>query len=397
MLLVSMSIQLAAVVLLTLVNPVQQPKLLPKPLSASTIFQRESRNIATIRTRDNLGNPIGQGSGIVVSANPKVGILIATNLHVLRGACSVSVDIPGEEARKPVLGVAGLDSDNDVVLITVGPGNIRRSNIRALSRAEIGSEDLRAGDAVYAIGNPMGFELTITDGIVSGIRETLQGRRIQITAPISPGSSGGGLYNRFGWLVGITTSSVEGAQNLNFAVPIEAILDMNTSGHKDWYEAKDFFCKSGLLAPTFSELQVVLGMHVAHSNVVSFFTKLGEGTVPLPFHSDKLPSLGDTTYYRFYLGITYSALDGVIYSLDLFGPGAFGRYQEHSYRGDLPFGLRWGMSEDEVRKKLGKQRNDRELGDASNKFLIRERGRYIYTLTIDHGRLTHIMVEIPLK
>ena len=393
MLLLGMFIQLAAVVLLTLANPVQQPK----PLSASTIFQRESRYVATIRTRDNLGNPIGQGSGIVVSANPKVGILIATNLHVLRGACSVSVDIPGEEARKPILGVAGLDSDNDVVLIAVGPGSIRRSNIRALSRAEIGSENLRAGDAVYAIGNPMGFELTITEGIVSGIRETLQGRRIQFTAPISPGSSGGGLYNRFGRLVGITTSSVEDAQNLNFAVPIEAILEMNTSGHKDWYEAKDFFCKSDLLAPTLDELRVILGMHVAHSNVVAFFTKLGEGTVPLPFHSDLLPSLGDRTYYRFYLGITYGARDGVISSLDLFGPGAFGHYQEHPYRGDLPFGLRWGMSEDEAQKKFGKQHNDREYGDASNKYLIRERGRYIYTLTIDHGRLTHITVEIPLR
>lgn len=244
-----------------------------------------------------------------------------------------------------------------------------------------------------------GFELTVSEGIVSGIRETLQGRRIQITAPISPGSSGGGLYDRFGRLVGITASSVEGAQNLNFAVPIEAILEMNTSGHKEWYEARELFCKSDLSALTLDELRVVLGMHVTDANVVAFFTKLGRGTVPQPFHSDLLNLLGDDTFYDFpSLGIRYHALDGVVIALGLYGPGAWGLVQE-PYRGDLPFGLRWGMTEDEVRKRVGTKTNDHEYGDASKGmlFLVRHRGRYLYMPAIEHGRLTHLRLEIPVE
>jgi hypothetical protein len=79
------------------------------------------------------------------------------------------------------------------------------------------------GDRVYAIGAPKGLELTLTEGLVSSIRETTDGRVIQTSAPISPGSSGGGLFDTHGNLIGITVGGFRGGQNLNFALPGELV------------------------------------------------------------------------------------------------------------------------------------------------------------------------------
>ena len=81
---------------------------------------------------------------------------------------------------------------------------------------------------MFAIGSPQGLELTISDGIVSGMRDLPQGRVIQTTAPISPGSSGGPLFDAYGRLVGIMTFQHRSGQNLNFAVPADWIADMRS-------------------------------------------------------------------------------------------------------------------------------------------------------------------------
>ena len=117
------------------------------------------------------------------------------------------------------------DKDRDVAVI-----KIHGNNFRTLA---LGTSDrLQVGDEVVAIGNPLSLESTVSNGIVSGIRtvEEKAGRLLQITAPISPGSSGGPLFNMMGEVVGITTSHLDGGQNLNFAIPInyvQAIRDVS--------------------------------------------------------------------------------------------------------------------------------------------------------------------------
>ena len=86
--------------------------------------------------------------------------------------------------------------------------------------------DVRTGQRVYAIGAPLGLELTISEGIVSSLREVENGKVIQTTAPVSPGSSGGGLFNAEGQLIGIVTFQTRSGQNLNFAVPADWISEM---------------------------------------------------------------------------------------------------------------------------------------------------------------------------
>jgi hypothetical protein len=81
------------------------------------------------------------------------------------------------------------------------------------------SEDVAVGDAVYAIGNPEGLEGTFSEGIVSGIRTIGADKLLQITAPISPGSSGGPVINGRGDVVGVAVATFSEGQNLNFAIP----------------------------------------------------------------------------------------------------------------------------------------------------------------------------------
>src|SRR6516225_1013196 len=84
----------------------------------------------------------------------------------------------------------------------------------------IGNSDaVQVGDSVYAVGNPEGLEGTFSQGIVSGIRESGGDRLLQITAPISPGSSGGPVLNEKGEVIGVSVATFRDGQNLNFAVP----------------------------------------------------------------------------------------------------------------------------------------------------------------------------------
>jgi hypothetical protein len=86
------------------------------------------------------------------------------------------------------------------------------------------SASIQVGDKAYAVGAPQGLDLTLSDGLISGVRELPQGRILQTTAPISPGSSGGGLFDGTGRLIGITTMYIKESQGLNFAVPVEWAL-----------------------------------------------------------------------------------------------------------------------------------------------------------------------------
>jgi hypothetical protein len=108
-----------------------------------------------------------------------------------------------------------------------GSGKDGEVTYRKLPSVRIASSQwLEVGDPVYAIGAPQGLELTLSDGLISGIRESKGTEYIQTTAPISKGSSGGGLFDAQGRLVGITTMFLKEGQSLNFAVPAELIASV---------------------------------------------------------------------------------------------------------------------------------------------------------------------------
>jgi S1-C subfamily serine protease len=176
---------------------------------ATETFKKSSPAVVTIST------PTGFGSGVVVDSN---GVII-TNLHVVQGATKASVRLAKGDVYDDVT-VVDFDSRKDLVLLKVKGFN--------LPTAELGdSDNLSVGDTVFAIGAPQGLELTLSQGIVSALRDSGEGYRVvQTTAAISPGSSGGGLFDDQGRLVGITSFRIKGGENLNFAVPVNYIRGM---------------------------------------------------------------------------------------------------------------------------------------------------------------------------
>jgi hypothetical protein len=185
-----------------------QSALLRKDIPA--IAKAANGAIVSIVMSDKDGKPIGQGSGFFVSKDG----LVVTNYHVIAEGNSAVVKLP-DGAFYAVDGVLSSDKARDIAIIKVHGQNFRALPLGNSDRVQVGEE-------VVAIGSPLSLESTVSNGIVSGIRtaEDLGGRFLQVTAPISPGSSGGPLFNMTGEVIGITTLYIKGGENLNFAIPI---------------------------------------------------------------------------------------------------------------------------------------------------------------------------------
>jgi len=158
----------------------------------------------------NNDEPISWGSGFLVSPDG----MVVTNYHVIETGNVAIVKFP-DGIVLPVDGVLAADKARDLAII-----KIHGKNFRALTLGN--SDRIQIGEDVVAIGNPLGLELTVSNGILSGVRnvEKEGGKFLQITAPISHGSSGGPLFNMAGEVVGITSMYFEGGENLNFAIPV---------------------------------------------------------------------------------------------------------------------------------------------------------------------------------
>ena len=193
----------------------------PDALSPTALFERLSPSVFMVVTyagTEPKARQIGTGSAVVIAPET-----VITNCHVLRKSQRVEV------VNGPVRLAATLefpDVERDLCQMRV-PG------LKAPPVTLGTSAGIRVGQRVYAIGAPRGFELTLSDGLVSSLRTMVTKDRIepwiQTSAPISPGSSGGGLFDEQGRLIGITTlSSLTG--NLAFAVPAEQVREVPERG-----------------------------------------------------------------------------------------------------------------------------------------------------------------------
>src|SRR4029453_19441878 len=124
--------------------------------------------------------------------------------------------------------VLGVDAEGDLALLKVeAPAN----QVRPLSLDRTSPQE---GESVVVIGNPLGLEGSVTNGIVSAVRDIPGfGRIIQITAPISPGSSGSPVVNMQGAVIGVATLQITGGQSVNFAIPSERIAQLDRTVQAD--------------------------------------------------------------------------------------------------------------------------------------------------------------------
>jgi hypothetical protein len=174
-------------------------------MSAREIAARSEPAIVRIEAG---GDRIGTGFAIDPAG------VIATNLHVVAGAREIKIHTL-DGATYDVKRVDAIDLDRDLALVHIDPS-------KPLPTIPLGDSDkLAAGDPVIAIGNPMGvLDYTVSDGLISSVRVlSRQLTVLQISAPISPGSSGGPLFNSYGEVIGVATAILTEGQNLNFGVP----------------------------------------------------------------------------------------------------------------------------------------------------------------------------------
>ena len=187
---------------------------------ATAIFRQAAPSVVLVYALDSAGEEIAQGSGVVVGEN-----YVATNCHVLEGAWSVKVgQTETDETFSMSASRARTDEERDLCLLFVAD----LAKPPAAQPAQMaGARGLEIGAEVFAIGAPNGWELSFTRGIVSQLRD-IDGESaplIQTDAAITSGSSGGGLFDKNGHLVGITTlGSKDG--NFNFAMPAEWVAEM---------------------------------------------------------------------------------------------------------------------------------------------------------------------------
>jgi len=170
------------------------------------VFSQASRSVVMVYAAETSGKIVGRGSGVFVGRD-----LLVTNCHVIgRG----KVFLVGHRQKRSRARLVGYDADKDLCVLNAQGLDVTPARIGDASAVQVGQR-------VYAIGAPEGFELTLSEGLVSGLREAATGQYIQTTAPMSEGSSGGGLFDDRGRLIGITSFVFSAGQNLNFAAPAE--------------------------------------------------------------------------------------------------------------------------------------------------------------------------------
>ncbi len=179
------------------------------------LVTRIKPSVVSIVTYDKDGKKVASGSGFCIATDR-----IITNKHVIDGASRIVVHITNGDVYR-VTKIDSVDKEGDLALLQTEQ---LASQIKPLTVAKFPP---RAGEKVFVVGNPLGLEGSVSDGIVAAFRNIRGiGKLIQITAPISSGSSGSPVINIWGEVIGVATLNLEGGQNLNFAISSERIVSL---------------------------------------------------------------------------------------------------------------------------------------------------------------------------
>lgn len=182
----------------------QETKIIAKTVLRSTV---------SIIAKDANLQTLGLGSGFIIEDG-----LVVTNVHVIEGAKSIYIKQNNSSTELKSTGYVAIDKMNDLIILMV-PSLTGQTLIFSSTEPEI-------GEIIYVAGNPSGLLGTFSNGLISGIRNFDSRRLIQISAPISPGSSGGPVVNKNSELIGISVGGMKEGQNLNFCIPVDNLVKL---------------------------------------------------------------------------------------------------------------------------------------------------------------------------
>src|SRR3982750_2838829 len=173
------------------------------------LVRRVKPSVVSIITYDARGEILLSGSGFFTRPNQ-----VVTNLHVIAGAHRAEIrTLDGKGRTYPVNGILAVDEEGDLAVLGV---NLPEGRARAI---EVTTDLPEEGESVFVIGNPLRLEGSVSNGIVSAVREVPGiGQILQITAPVSHGNSGSPVFNMKGQVVGVVTIRVTNGENINLAL-----------------------------------------------------------------------------------------------------------------------------------------------------------------------------------
>ena len=191
------------------------------------LIRRVKPSVVSVMTYDAKDQSLISGTGFFVRPGE-----VVTNLHVIRGAHRVEIHtLEGKGRTYPVKGTIAVDDEADVALLSV---NVPAERSRLATLAAALPEE---GEQVFVIGNPLRLEGSVSNGIVSAVREVPNvGNIVQVTAPVSHGNSGSPLFNMRGQVVGIVTVKVTNGQNINLALGSSRIASLARGALKSFDE-----------------------------------------------------------------------------------------------------------------------------------------------------------------
>jgi S1-C subfamily serine protease len=177
--------------------------------SLPALVKRVKPSVVAIATYDASGEALMTGSGFFLAPGQ-----VVTNLHVIRGASRAEIKtLDGKGKVYPVSGAVAIDEEGDLALLSID------MPLDRVHSTELARELPDEGEQIFVIGNPLKLEGSVSDGIVSAVREVPNSYRIiQITAPISHGNSGSPVFNLRGQVLGVVTVKVTNGQNINLAI-----------------------------------------------------------------------------------------------------------------------------------------------------------------------------------
>jgi outer membrane protein assembly factor BamD (BamD/ComL family) len=198
-------------------TPAGQTTTGPSQESLPDLVRRVKPSVVSVLTYDAKGEPLISGTGFFVRAGE-----VVTNMHVIRGAHRVEIHTLEAKGRTyPVAGALAIDEEADLALLSVA---LPAERSRPVTFTNTLPDE---GEPVFVIGNPLRLEGSVSNGIVSAVREVPDlGRIIQTTAPVSHGNSGSPLLNMRGQVIGIVTVKVTNGQNINLALGVARITSL---------------------------------------------------------------------------------------------------------------------------------------------------------------------------
>jgi tetratricopeptide (TPR) repeat protein len=298
------------------INRQRQSQTLPQRIPTATeIAKRTFPSVVLLITENSDGQPVAQGSGFFVQAD-----VIVTNYHVIKGASRIKAKIVGQKGVYNISEVLGRDKEADLAILRV-------EGIRGRPLSFGDSSRVAVGEVVYAVGNPEGLEGTFSQGIVSSLR----GRSyIQITAPISHGSSGGPVLNKRGEVIGVAIGAIEEGQNLNFAVPVSYLADLISSNKaeraaapgdvangipssaKAYYDTGKTYYKQGRYAEAIEAYQQALRLAPNYDDALFemgvAYSLLGRHQEAINAFKQVIRLIPDDAHAYYQLGLVYSDL-----------------------------------------------------------------------------------------